>query len=101
VVLRDLPERRIGGGDDGNHLGEGRGGNLGTAPLARHRDAPQTAVGEGIDNLWRDRAAAIAFCGSRLQQQGYFVGNGDGFFIAADDMGIRRMAGIADRRLAF
>ena len=66
MVLRNLSERRIGGGDDGNHLSQGGGGDLGAAPLARHRDAQQAAVGEGIDNLWRYRAATVAFCGSGL-----------------------------------
>ncbi len=41
MVLRNLPQRAVGGGDDGDHPRHGDAGDARAAILARHGDAPQ------------------------------------------------------------
>ena len=94
VVLRDLPQRRVGGGNNRNHLSQRRGRNLGAAPLPRDGNPPQAAVGVGIDNLRRHAAAAIALRRVGLQYRRDLMGDGDRFVIAADNVCLWRLAAI-------
>lgn len=49
LVLRNLPQRRVGRRDDAKHLGNGDKGNLRTAVGARDGNTAQTALGELLD----------------------------------------------------
>ncbi|MNQ94128.1 hypothetical protein D3C85_1096290 [compost metagenome] len=89
VVLRNLPKRRIGRRDDGDHLGQGGEGHLSATVLARHRDTPQSAVGERVDHVRRHLAVAVALGGAFTQQRCDAMGDGDGLRIVANDLGIR------------
>ena len=94
MVLGNLPQRRVGGGNNRYHLGQRGGGYLGSAPLPRDGDTPQAAIGVGIDNLRRHAAAAIALRRAGLQYRRDFMGDGDGFVIAADNVCLWRLAAI-------
>lgn len=89
MVLRDLPQRGVGGGDDGDHLGQCGERHLRTAMCPWHGNAPQPTVGECVDDVCRHFPASIALCGAVTQQGGDLVGDADRFGIVADDMGCR------------
>ncbi|MCY1185444.1 hypothetical protein D9M73_262210 [compost metagenome] len=88
MILRNLPEGRVGGGDDGDHLGQGRGGHFGAAECPRHGDAPQAAVGEEIDHLVGNLTGAITLGGTFEQEGSDAMSHLDGLGIGADQVGV-------------
>ena len=48
VILRDLANRRVSGGNDRDDLGKSHVGELGSAEGLRHVDRPQPALREGV-----------------------------------------------------
>lgn len=60
MVLRNLADRRVGGRDDLDHLGNRDVGDLGSAKRPRHVDSPKAALGELVQFLKRQAALAIA-----------------------------------------
>ncbi|MND59636.1 hypothetical protein D3C80_508380 [compost metagenome] len=54
MVLRDLPQRAVGPGDQGDDLGQGDVGNTGAAILFWHADAPQARSGKHFQfRVWQ------------------------------------------------
>ena len=96
MVLGNLPQRRVSGGNNRYHLGQRGGGYLGSAPLSRDGDTPQAAVGIGVDNFRRYDAAAIALCSVGLQHRGNLMGDSDSFVIAANNVRLWKLSGVVN-----
>ena len=61
MVLRDLPERGIGGGNNRDHFGQRGVRHLRPAVLGGHGNTPQAAVGEHIQHLGGHLAQLVTF----------------------------------------
>ncbi|MNP11201.1 hypothetical protein D3C76_1033760 [compost metagenome] len=86
VVLRNLPKRRVGSGDDGDHPGECGERYLGATIGPWHGDAPQPAVGKCVDDVGGYFAVAVAFGGALAQQPGDLMSDGQRFGVVANDV---------------
>lgn len=102
MVLRQLAQGRVGGGDDLDHLHQGHIGHSGTAVFAGNGDAPQATGGELLQFGDRQAPLAIPYRGIHGKAPGQGSGDTDGFGIALDDMGIAGgWAGAVMGRLRF
>ncbi|MCY1423765.1 hypothetical protein D9M71_394880 [compost metagenome] len=86
LVLRNLPERRVGGADHAEHFGEGHVGHLGAAIGAGNADAAEAKGGEQLQLGPGQAPVAVALAGLLTRETGHFVGGlqglGVGFYQA-------------------
>ena len=88
MVLRDLPQGRIGSGNNGDHLGQRGVRHLRPAKLCGHGNAPQAAIGKHVDHLGGHLTQPVTLSVTLQQKCRHFMGNINGFGIRADHMGI-------------
>ncbi|MNZ80987.1 hypothetical protein D3C78_996420 [compost metagenome] len=86
VVLRNLSEGGVGGGDNRYHPGQGDAGNTGTAILARHADAPQAGAAEALQFVPRQAPFAVALDGAGAELGGQGMGDVERLVVAGDDV---------------
>jgi hypothetical protein len=60
VILRDLADARVGGGEDADHFGHRHGRGIEAAVLFRHGDGEQAGLLQRGDGLARQSALAVA-----------------------------------------
>ncbi|MNP05406.1 hypothetical protein D3C76_973590 [compost metagenome] len=87
VVLRDLAQGRISGGNDLDHFGDGHIRHSGATVGFWHGDAPEAASGELVELGNRQTSFAIAHAGFDGESRRELVGDGNRFRIRADHMG--------------
>ncbi len=87
MILRDLPQRRVGGGDQLDHLGHRYIRHLGAAVGLGNGDAPQAAGRKLIKLGHRQAPLAVAHAGVNGKARGQARRDFNGFGIRADDMG--------------
>ncbi|MNQ81235.1 hypothetical protein D3C85_962460 [compost metagenome] len=93
VVLRDLAQRRVGGGNDLDHFGDGHVGHTGAAVGFRDSDAPKAAGGKFVKLGNRQASLAIAHAGLDGETRGELVSDGNGLGVRADHVGSARGLG--------
>jgi len=87
LILRDLPQRRVGGADDAKHFGDGFKRNIRATEGLGNADAAQAAAGEQLDFGPRQFALLVAAGGLLAGNLGQFVGGLQGFGVIAQDLG--------------
>jgi hypothetical protein len=87
VILRDLPQGRVGGGDHLDHLGHGHIGHLGATVGLGNGDTPQAAGGKLFKFGDRQASLAVAHAGVDSEAGGQPNGDLNRFGIRADNMG--------------
>ncbi len=85
MVLRNLPQRAVGLGDQGDDLGQGDVGNTGAAIFLWHADAPKARAGKHLQfGVWQ--TAFTVACGAvTFEIFGQIAGDNQGLLIAGDD----------------
>ncbi|MNC42326.1 hypothetical protein D3C75_911390 [compost metagenome] len=92
MVLRNLPQRAVGLGDQGDDLGQGDVGNTGAAIFLWHADAPQARAGKHFQfRVWQ-AALAVAQGAIAFEIFGQIAGDNQGLLIAGDDRDVLRNA---------
>ncbi|MNI53635.1 hypothetical protein D3C73_1084820 [compost metagenome] len=86
LVLRDLPKRRVGGGNDREDLGQGDERNLRATVLAGDGNAAQAAAGELLDFRPWELALLVSFGCLQAGDLRQFVGRLDGLSVVAQDL---------------
>ncbi|MNG05470.1 hypothetical protein D3C84_886630 [compost metagenome] len=97
MVLRDLPQGRIGRRDDRNDLRQHRVGHLRATKFLWHADAPQATVGIQVDDLGGHLARTVALGVLLQQDRSDALGHAQGFGFIGDPMGGRRVDRINGR----
>ena len=92
VVLGDLGDGRIGGGNDLDHLGQRGIGHVRAAIGLGNINAPQAALGIFIEFGKRQKAFTVTKRGPLAKLRGQACRDLDSLGVAADDMGGRRRA---------
>lgn len=87
MVLRDLPQGRVGRGNPFDHLGHRHIGHPGTAVGLGHRDTPQAAAGKFVKFGHRQAPVAVARAGFDGKAFGQARDDFNGLRVRADDMG--------------
>ena len=87
MVLGNLAQRRICGGDDGHDLGRGRERHFRSAVCFRNSDTPEAALREFVQFFMRQAALAVALGRFLLKTLGETAGNGQGFLLVANNVG--------------
>jgi len=87
MVLRDLPDRGIGGRDNVNDPAKGGVGNLRPAKRPRDTDRPQPALRERIEFADRPDAVTVANRGVLFKRFRETFRYRDRLVIVADDVG--------------
>lgn len=93
MVLRDLPQRRVGRADDREHLGQGHEGHLRAAVLTGNGNTAQAAAGEVFD--FSPGQFALLIAPGRLQARGLcqLVGGAQGLGVVAQHFGGQQQRG--------
>ncbi|MND99746.1 hypothetical protein D3C80_921380 [compost metagenome] len=96
LVLRDLPQRRVGGADDAKHFGDGDKRHLGTAVGAGNGNAAQAAAGELFDFCPGQLALLVAPGSLAAGNFGQFTGSLQGLGVTAQDLGRQQQRGAVE-----
>ena len=84
MILRELPQARVGGGDDRDDLGQRREGNLRSTIGLRHGDSPKTGPRETVEFLGRKAPFVVPLCRLARKFSGELARDGERFLVRGD-----------------
>jgi hypothetical protein len=90
MILRQLSEVGVGGGNDSNDLCERSEGDASAAISLRHSDRPKARSREAIKLLGRQTSLTVSLSGFNPEFVGEPAGDSQGFLVRGDAVRIRR-----------